>query len=102
MQNSEKAVDDEGKKKRCTTSCEFRLPRWWELISPVRYLKQFGEKVAAAVARVTTSKSHHRNISHPKTSMAPVLDSQRTEAIHDCIDFINSSSNFPRSNSVAR
>ncbi|KAI3461577.1 hypothetical protein Pfo_018240 [Paulownia fortunei] len=95
-QNSTGKKLDHGQRKGCTRSCDF---------GPMRYLKHVGEKVVAVVVRITTtapSKSHHN---HPKerakTSVAPV-DSQRAEAIHDCIDFINSSSSLPRSNSVSR
>lgn len=36
-----------------------------------------------------------------KTCVAP-LDSHRAEAIDDCIEFINSSSSLPRSNSTSQ
>ncbi|KAH6810500.1 hypothetical protein C2S51_024262 [Perilla frutescens var. frutescens] len=101
-QNStgKKAVNQHPQRKRCTRTCDF--------ISPVRYLKHVGGKVAAVVVRITTRAAPPRK-SHPlpppkeraRTSVAPI-DSQRAEAIHDCIDFINSSSTLPRSNSVAR
>ncbi|PIN05778.1 hypothetical protein CDL12_21684 [Handroanthus impetiginosus] len=91
----------------CTKRCDFGLSKKLELSSPVRLMKYLGGKVAAAMVRLRStvaappsSKSHH-NKDRTKTSVAPV-DSQRAEAIHDCIDFINSSSSLPRSNSVAR
>ncbi|XP_047949160.1 uncharacterized protein LOC125194991 [Salvia hispanica] len=90
-QNSaaKKAVNQ---RKGCTMrTCNF--------ISPVRYLKQVGGKFVAVVVRITTRAPPPQR-ERARTSVAPI-DSQRAEAIHDCIDFINSSSTLPRSNSVA-
>nr|GMD14108.1 josephin-like protein [Ipomoea batatas] len=46
--------------------------------------------------KVTSSETTAK----PPAPAPPVLDSHRAEAIHDCIQFINSSS-LPRSNSVS-
>ncbi|KAL8027145.1 hypothetical protein ABFX02_14G076300 [Erythranthe guttata] len=98
-----KKLDDQyGQRKGCTRSCDFRLPKRYELVSPMKYLKHAVEKVAAVVARmVATKSSSHRNHikERAKPSVAPVLDSQRAEAIDDCIDFIKSSSSLSISNS---
>ncbi|GFP80573.1 hypothetical protein PHJA_000200700 [Phtheirospermum japonicum] len=65
----------------------------------MRYAKHVYQKVAAVAVRVTSNNNNNNKEMRAKTSVAPV-DSQRAEAIHDCIDFINSSSSLPRSNSV--
>ncbi|KAL2238306.1 UNVERIFIED_CONTAM: hypothetical protein Sindi_1022300 [Sesamum indicum] len=108
-QNSTGKKLDRGQRKGCTRSCDFGMHKIrWEFSSPMRYLKYLGGKVAAVVVRNRcapgpVSKSHHNQYpkERAKPSVAPV-DSQRAEAIHDCIDFINSSASLPRSNSVAR
>ncbi|KAK4412391.1 hypothetical protein Salat_2886000 [Sesamum alatum] len=109
-QNSSGKKLAHGQRKGCTRSCDFGLHkiRWPEFSSPMRYLKHLGGKVAAVMVRnrcaaAAPSKSHHNHYpkERAKPSVAPV-DSQRAEAIHDCIDFINSSASLPRSNSVAR
>ncbi|KAL3616213.1 hypothetical protein CASFOL_039603 [Castilleja foliolosa] len=104
---SKKSDHHRGQRKAvtCTGSCDF-----WA----IRYAKNVCRKVAALAVRVTSTTtaqpklSRHNNNNREtmgaKTSVAAeAIDSQRAEAIHDCIDFINSSSSLPRSNSaVAR
>ncbi|GER28095.1 pyrimidine precursor biosynthesis enzyme THI5 [Striga asiatica] len=93
------------RKSTCTKNCD---------LGAMKYVKHVWRKVMGAIARMATTnptnapKPRHRhhnnsylNKEKAKTSVTPV-DSQRAEAIHDCIDFINSSSSLPRSNSVAR
>ncbi|KAL6499848.1 hypothetical protein OROGR_027758 [Orobanche gracilis] len=84
--SSVKKADHDGQRKGCTRSCDF---------GAMSYLIHVCEKVLAA-----PSKSRHSD--HNKERAKANVDSQRAKAIDDCIDFINSSSSFPRSNSVAR
>jgi|UniRef100_A0A2N9I6H9 hypothetical protein len=80
-------------------NCRLKLPKGSEL---PRFLKHLADKVARALQSVTTRRRHSPKDSSLGTSkpfVAPV-DSHRTEAIEDCIEFINSSSSFSRSNSV--
>lgn len=103
---AEEEEDDDVVKMKSTTSCKFRIPRKRDL-SPLKYLKNLGGKMVGvlrmisprrrrASPRVTSSSSERA-----KTCVAP-LDSHRAEAIDDCIEFINSSSSLPRSNSTSQ
>ncbi|CAA0842362.1 Unknown protein [Striga hermonthica] len=100
-----KKGENEHRKGTCTKNCDF---------GAMKYMKRVWRKVMGAIAPMATTDPtnapkprhrHHNNANlnkeKAKTSVTPV-DSQRAEAIHDCIDFINSSSSLPRSNSVAR
>ncbi|XP_057953175.1 josephin-like protein [Malania oleifera] len=91
---------DEGKSTKFFRNGRFGLPRRRPgLFSPVRFLKHVGDKMATAL-RVLS----FRRRPSPKVSSKPFVaptDSHRTEAIEDCIEFINSSSTLQRSNSVA-
>ncbi|KAG9129562.1 hypothetical protein Leryth_014416 [Lithospermum erythrorhizon] len=84
-------------------SCSFRLPKGKELY-PLKYFRFLGGKMVEAIQVVSgkrgsprVSSSSERVIKH---GVAP-MDSHRAEAIDDCIEFINSSSSFPRSKSVS-
>lgn len=87
---------------RCTRSCKFRIPRRNEL-SPLKYLKHLGEKMAAMLQMMSPRRCSPKVTSseRAKPCVAPV-DSHRAEAIDDCIEFINSSSSLPRSNSTVQ
>lgn len=72
----------------------------------VRFLKRIGTKVAKALRLISSRKKSSRKVSSASLarsrSYAETLhDSQRAEAIEDCIEFLNSSSSLQRSNSVA-
>nr|DAD28431.1 TPA_asm: hypothetical protein HUJ06_029899 [Nelumbo nucifera] len=90
--------------KRNAGAYSFRLPKS-SGFSPVRFLRRLGSKVATALRMVSTrrrrssSKVSSSN-SRSRPFVAP-LDSHRTEAIEDCIEFINSTACFQRSNSVS-
>uniref|UniRef100_A0A2C9WLT6 Josephin-like protein n=1 Tax=Manihot esculenta TaxID=3983 RepID=A0A2C9WLT6_MANES len=73
--------------------CGFRLPKRSQL-SPLNFLNSLESKVAKALR----SWRRHSSAGRPRPLVAPI-DTHRTEAISDCIEFINSSS-LPRSNSV--
>ncbi|KAL2508308.1 josephin-like protein [Forsythia ovata] len=98
-QNSCKKVKDE-KRINCIKSCSFRVPN----SSSMKYLRNLGGKMTAVLRKSDKKKGCPKVTSSTseksKPSVAPV-DSQRAEAIDDCIEFINSSSSLPRSNSVA-
>nr|GMC46852.1 josephin-like protein [Ipomoea batatas]GMC83763.1 josephin-like protein [Ipomoea batatas] len=110
-QNSSKrattTTTDDGKTSKaakCTT-CSFN--RSDSPSSAIRYLKLLGGKMVAAF-RMMSPKRSRKVTSSETTAKPPVpapappaLDSHRAEAIHDCIQFINSSSSLPRSNSVS-
>ncbi|CAK7331296.1 unnamed protein product [Dovyalis caffra] len=81
-------------------TCGFRLLKRSIIMSPVKFIKHLGGKVAKALClgrrsspRVSSSSGRSR------PSLAPI-DTHRAEAIEDCIEFINSSS-LPRSSSVS-
>nr|GLL24329.1 josephin-like protein [Ipomoea trifida]GMC79104.1 josephin-like protein [Ipomoea batatas]GME15425.1 josephin-like protein [Ipomoea batatas] len=74
--------------------------------SPVRFLKHIGANMARLVSssdrkrssrKVSSSASLGRSRSYAERS----IDSQRAEAIEDCIEFLNSSSSLHRSSSVS-
>ncbi|XP_057803442.1 uncharacterized protein LOC131018754 [Salvia miltiorrhiza] len=85
----------------------FKLPKA-SRISVGGFFKNIGEKVARALpplaaagrrrcsCKVSSSASLGRSRSYAET-----LDSQRAQAIEDCIEFLNSSSSLQRSNSVS-
>ncbi|CAI9782403.1 unnamed protein product [Fraxinus pennsylvanica] len=74
--------------------------------SPVRFFRGIGAKMARALQFVSTRKRYSRKVSLSSLTLAGSrsyaenLDSQRAEAIEDCIEFLNSSSSLQRSNSV--
>ncbi|KAL7600204.1 hypothetical protein Lser_V15G26664 [Lactuca serriola] len=84
--NSSKKVDGR-RTTKISASCRFLLP--------VRYLKNVGNWMVAVLCFVAPRKRGSTKISSSGTpkrlSLSPV-DSERAEAIKDCIDFINSSS----------
>ncbi|KAL0344477.1 UNVERIFIED_CONTAM: hypothetical protein Sradi_4279000 [Sesamum radiatum] len=81
----------------------FKLPKG-SRFSPVSFFKQIGAKVVGALPLLSTRRRCSRKVSSASLarsrSYAETLDSQRAEAIEDCIEFLNSSS-LQRSNSVS-
>ncbi|KAF5782194.1 hypothetical protein HanXRQr2_Chr11g0492751 [Helianthus annuus] len=65
------------------------------LLLPVKYLKHVGNWMVAVFCNVSPRKWGSTKVSSsgtPKRLPVSPLDSQRAEAVKDCIDFINSSS----------
>ncbi|XP_048613817.1 josephin-like protein isoform X2 [Brassica napus] len=98
-----------GKIPGCTTSCRLRLPRKTE-VTAARMIKQLGCKFAKGLRLVVMRKKRKSSPSKGSSSFSsgrsqPSImplsnESHRSEAIEDCIEFINSSSSFNRSNST--
>ncbi|KAL9374307.1 hypothetical protein Peur_033927 [Populus x canadensis] len=93
-----------GNRKKIAGIFSFRLPRTSKF-SPARLLRRLGAKVARALRFVSMGRKSSRKVtssSLPRSrSLAEAVDSQRAEAIEDCIEFLNSSSSLQRSNSVS-
>lgn len=72
--------------------------------SPFRLLNHFAEKVARVVCMVSERRPDREDFGsgRSKNSSVPPVDSQRVEAVEDCIKFINSSSTLSRSNSTTQ
>ncbi|XP_010469922.1 PREDICTED: josephin-like protein [Camelina sativa] len=99
-----------GKNPGCTTSCGMRLPRKTECTA-ARLVKHvscnFVKGLRLVVMRTKKKKrspplkkASSSGISQPSV-ISVANDSQRSEAIEDCIQFINSSSSFTRSSSTS-
>ncbi|CAH8383885.1 unnamed protein product [Eruca vesicaria subsp. sativa] len=95
----------------CTTSCGFRLPRKTEATA-ARLITHLGCKFAKGLRLVVMRKkrksppskvsSSSSSSGRSQPSVMPISnDSHRSEAIEECIEFINSSSSFTRSNSTS-
>ncbi|CAA7026329.1 unnamed protein product [Microthlaspi erraticum] len=94
----------------CTTSCGLRLPRKTE-VTAAKLIKHLGCKFAKGLRLVVMRKkrkspptkvSSSSSSGRSQPSIIPIRnDSHRAEAIEDCIQFINSSSSFTRSNSTS-
>ncbi|KAL6998402.1 hypothetical protein U1Q18_008527 [Sarracenia purpurea var. burkii] len=79
--------------------------------SPAGFLRRIGAKVAREFRLMSTRRRSSRKVSSSSSSSlarsrsyaGSVIDSQRAEAIEDCIEFLNSSSSsyMQRSNSVS-
>ncbi|PWA67509.1 hypothetical protein CTI12_AA317950 [Artemisia annua] len=98
--NACKRVDCNGTKFAGT--CRF-LPQKLEL-SPVKYFKHLGDKMIAFARFISARKRTTTTVTSsatPRQPKATPIDSQRAEAIDDCIDFFNSASSLTRSNSVS-
>ncbi|KAF8104050.1 hypothetical protein N665_0181s0071 [Sinapis alba] len=103
-----------GKNPGCTTSCGLRLPRKTEATA-ARLFKHLGCKFAKGLrlvvmrkkrkspaSKVSSSSCSSSSSGRSQPSIMPISnDSHRSEAIEDCIEFINSSSSFTRSNSTS-
>ncbi|KAK9159014.1 hypothetical protein Scep_005588 [Stephania cephalantha] len=101
-----------GRRRRVAGLLNFRLPRT-SGFSTVRFLRRLSSKVASALQLVSLRKGSSSssstntppppkkcNMERSRSFVAPVVDSHRSKAIEDCIEFINSSS-LQRSNSVS-
>ncbi|GLU18796.1 hypothetical protein SLE2022_350780 [Rubroshorea leprosula] len=90
-----------GRSRGVVRSCGFMVCRRSDFF-PVRILKHLGGKVAEGVRlvslKIRPSPKDSSTSGRSKPFVTPV-DTHRTEAIEDCIEFINSSSSLPRSNS---
>ncbi|KAL2533835.1 Uncharacterized protein Adt_07186 [Abeliophyllum distichum] len=68
------------------------------------FFRRTGAKAARVLRCMSSGKRCSRKVSSASLarshSYAETLDSQRAEAIEDCIEFLNSSSSLQRSNSV--
>ncbi|KAF9680020.1 hypothetical protein SADUNF_Sadunf06G0076700 [Salix dunnii] len=93
-----------GNRKKIAGTLAFRLPRTSKF-SPARLLRGLSAKVARALRFVSMRRESSRAVtpsSLPRSrSLAEAVDSQRAEAIEDCIVFLNSSSSLRRSSSVS-
>ncbi|KAJ6871316.1 josephin-like protein [Populus alba x Populus x berolinensis] len=89
-----------GNRKKIAGIFSFRLPRTSKF-SPARLLRRLGAKVARVLRFVSMGRKSSRKVtssSLPRSkSLAEAVDSQRAEAIEDCIEFLNSSSSLQRS-----
>lgn len=84
---------------RDVRSCMFRIP-WQSEFSPTVLVKDLAERVTSALRLVSLRRCLHRDSSplgRSKSAAGSSVDSYRTAAIEDCIEFIHSS--FSRSNS---
>ncbi|RZC26258.1 hypothetical protein D0Y65_004767 [Glycine soja] len=79
-------------------SCMFRIP-WQSETSPIELVKDLAERVTNALRLISPKRSLHRGSSSltRSKSAGSSVDSHRTAAVEDCIEFIHSS--FSRSNS---
>ncbi|KAG9131739.1 hypothetical protein Leryth_009483 [Lithospermum erythrorhizon] len=94
---------DSNPRQRSSQSCCFRIPKRKE-VSALKFLRFLGGKMVSGIRLVSGKRSSKKDKSsseRPKSFVAPV-DSHRAEAIDDCIEFINSSSTFTRSNSSSK
>ncbi|KAL1308577.1 hypothetical protein HN51_050562 [Arachis hypogaea] len=83
---------------RQVRSCMCRIP-WQSEFSPAELVKDIAERVTKSLRFVPIKKSLHRgssSLGRSKSERSSV-DSYRTAAVEDCIEFIHSS--FSRSNS---
>ncbi|KAL3518080.1 hypothetical protein ACH5RR_020669 [Cinchona calisaya] len=98
---------DQGNMSSCRRSCKkfMRMPRKNKELSffPLKCLKHLGGKMMAMLRMISPLRCSAKVTSsaRAKPCVAPV-DSHRAEAIDDCIEFINSSSSLPRSNSTVQ
>ncbi|XP_031102945.1 josephin-like protein [Ipomoea triloba] len=106
----ERAVKVGRNKERVTTPVwSFKFPQKSSLFMPARFLKSLGAKMSKAVRLMSSSnrKRSSRKVSsasslvRSRSYAETLVDSQRAEAIEDCIEFLNSSSSLPRSSSVS-
>ncbi|KAG5253322.1 josephin protein [Salix suchowensis] len=93
-----------GNRKKIAGIFTFRLPRTSK-VSPARLLRRLRAKVARVIRFVSMRRKSSRKVTSltlPRSrSVVEAVDSQRAEAIEDCIEFLNSSSSLQRSNSIS-
>ncbi|KAK1412768.1 hypothetical protein QVD17_34268 [Tagetes erecta] len=102
LSSSKSMVDCNGTKVAAGT-CRFLPQR--SVLSPVKYIKHMGDKMIIVFRYISGRKIGSTRVTTSsgttKQPMISPIDSQRKEAIDDCIEFINSSSSLPRSNSIS-
>ncbi|KAL1195708.1 Josephin-like protein [Cardamine amara subsp. amara] len=99
-----------GKTQGCTTSCGLRLPRKTE-VTAARLIKHLSYTFVKGLRLVVLRKKKKKKRSPPSKAsssgisqpsvISVVNDTHRSDAIEDCIQFINSSSSFTRSTSAS-
>ncbi|KAJ4830875.1 hypothetical protein Tsubulata_048935 [Turnera subulata] len=93
-----------GSRKRVAVIFSFRLCRGSKF-SPAGLLRRLGAKVARVFHLMSSRRKSSRKVTSASLarsrSLAETIDSQRAQAIEDCIEFLNSSSSLQRSNSVS-
>ncbi|KAH6806878.1 hypothetical protein C2S51_027986 [Perilla frutescens var. frutescens] len=100
-------VGESNKKRVMLKIWIFKLQKGSSRISVGSFFKNIGEKVARALPPVAAANRRRCSCKVSSASLgrsrsyAETLDSQRAEAIEDCIEFLNSSSSLHRSNSVS-
>ncbi|XP_019186485.1 PREDICTED: josephin-like protein [Ipomoea nil] len=105
----ERAVKVGRNKKRVTTPVwSFKLSEKSSLFMAARFVKNLGAKMSKAVRLMSSSNRKRASCKVSSASLVrtrsyaeTLVDSQRAEAIEDCIEFLNSSSSLPRSSSVS-
>ncbi|GAB4857375.1 hypothetical protein Ancab_015284 [Ancistrocladus abbreviatus] len=91
--------------------CGFRVPRSQKSMEPVKVLRQLKERLKAlrlmykreqrSSSKISSSATLARSRSWATATAPDRFDSQRAEAVEDCIEFLNSSSSLRRSTSVS-
>ncbi|VVB01847.1 unnamed protein product [Arabis nemorensis] len=97
-----------GKSPGCTRSCGLRLPRNTE-VTAARLIKHLSYNFVKGLRLVVMRKKKKRsppvkassNGRSQLSAISVVNDTHRSEAIEDCIQFINSSTSFTRSSSAS-
>jgi hypothetical protein len=95
-----------GGRKRVIGIWTFRLPKD-SGFSPVKFLQRLQAKVVRAMRFISMRRRSSRKVDvssslvRSRSVSDPIIDSHRAEAIEDCIEFLNSSSSLPRSNSMS-
>ena len=91
-------------RKRVAVIWSFRLLRS-SSFSPVRFLRRLGDRVVRALRFMSMRRRSSRRVSSSSLtrsrSLVDPIDSHRAEAVEDCIEFLNSSACFQRSNSIS-
>ncbi|XP_077214405.1 josephin-like protein [Tasmannia lanceolata] len=89
-----------GKRKTVAGIYNFRLPRRAGF-SPLRFIRRLGSNVARTIRVFSVRRVSPKTVPSSRSgSLVSQQDSHRTEAIEDCIEFINSSCSLQRSNSA--
>ncbi|WOG95982.1 hypothetical protein DCAR_0415312 [Daucus carota subsp. sativus] len=101
-----KSLQHKGHNRR--SECDVQSPESISSTTPraflaEKFLKRVGAKVTRALSIVSAKSSSRREVSSSNLlrSRSVALDSQRAEAVEDCIEFLNSSSSLHKSNSAS-
>ncbi|XP_077237125.1 uncharacterized protein LOC143878769 [Tasmannia lanceolata] len=88
-----------GNRKRVAGICNFQVPRKTGF-SPLRFLHRLGASVARAISVFTVRRVSPKAGTNSRSgSLVPLQDCHQTEAIEDCIEFLNSSCSLRKENS---